>query len=105
MAGAAPKPSVGTKTTEDPIRYTPALMTLRDANAVLQVFIALQKRHVILSDKVPVPRPVERDGQTWYKLHVGPAMSERDARATCEALGEEGQALGCTVEVHDLNPE
>jgi hypothetical protein len=105
MDRTAPKSSARTKTTEDPIRYAPALMSLRDANAVLQVFISLQKRHAILSDKVPVPRPVDRDGQTWYKLHVGPAMSERDARATCEALGAEGQALGCTVEVHDANSE
>ena len=99
------KPSPRAQKTKDQIRYTPALMMLRDANAVLQVFIALQKRHAVLSDKTPEARPVDRDGQTWYKLHIGPAVSESEARATCEALGTEGQTLGCTVEVQGTNPD
>jgi hypothetical protein len=97
------KPYPRTTESEGQSRYMPALLTLRDANAVLQVFIALQSRHAVLMDKTPVVRPVDRDGQTWYKLHIGPAVTEWDARATCEGLGAEGQTLGCVVEFHDAN--
>ncbi len=98
-ASAAEPNAAGPKMSSD--RFAPALITLKDASSVLQVFISLQKRHAVLSDKVPEVRPVPGEGQTtWYRLLVGPSVTRKEAEDICRQLGPEGQTLGCTVAVY-----
>lgn len=101
VTGSRPSGAQSAPAKTSAARYAPALMTLRDATSALQVFIALQKRHPVLSGKVPEVRPIAGEDQTtWYQLLVGPPVTQIEAEELRRRLGPEGQTLGCTVTVH-----
>lgn len=78
--------------------FMPAIIVLKDDQALHQLFAELKERHpAALARRHAYVRHLNRSGEALYQLLVGPAGTRAQAKSVCKNLGAEGEALGCTV--------